>query len=359
MRIWSALLLLASCSTLPATATSPDAPYVLVLGTAQDAGLPQIGCRAACCETARADPTAQRLVASLLIVDPRTQQRWLIDATPDLAQQVEAARGHPPGRAERLAAAHPGERPALFEGVFLTHAHMGHYSGLVQLGREAYDAKGLPVHCTPSLGHYLAHNGPWSQLVDRGAITLKLFRPGQPIVLSRDGSSGAPLLTVTALAVPHRHEFSDTVGYRIDGPNASLLYIPDIDKWPDVDKSPDNDKWPDDEERPDDDKDVEGSSRGTGVPSLSALLSSVDVALLDGSFYADGEIPGRSMADIPHPFISETLALLRRLPSATRARLVFTHLNHTNPAAQWGSEAHRAVEAAGAQVARDGELFSL
>ena len=307
----------------------PGTPYVLVLGTAQDAGLPQIGCEAECCERARTDPAARRLVASLLIVDPLTEQRWLIDATPDIAAQVEVAREHPAGRAARLAASGSAGRPALFEGVFLTHAHMGHYTGLAELGREAYDAQALPVHCTPAMGHYLSHNGPWSQLVDRGGIILNLSRPGQPVVLTRDADSGAPTLTVTALAVPHRQEFSDTVGYRIDGPDASLLYIPDIDKW-------------------------EKSEH-----SLAALLASVDVALLDGSFYADGEIAGRSMADIPHPFIRETLARVRELPTTPRAQLVFTHLNHTNPAAQEGSAAHRAVLQAGASVARDGDVFGL
>jgi len=326
---WPALLLLASCASPLHTPVAPSAPYVLVLGTAQDAGLPQIGCEAECCERARADPAARRLVASLLIVDPVTEQRWLVDATPDIAAQVEVAREHPPGRAARLADVGSAGRPALFEGVFLTHAHMGHYTGLAELGREAYDAQDLPVHCTPAMGHYLSHNGPWSQLVDRGGIALNLFRPGQAVVLAHDPDSGAPTLTVTALAVPHRHEFSDTVGYRIDGPHASLLYIPDIDKW-------------------------EKSER-----SLGSLLSAVDVALLDGSFYADGEIPGRSMADIPHPFISETLAQVQELPTTPRAQVVFTHLNHTNPAAQVGSEAHRAVEQAGARVARDGDVFGL
>jgi pyrroloquinoline quinone biosynthesis protein B len=325
MKIWPALLLL-SCSSLSDQQAVPATPYVLVLGTAQDAGLPQLGCTAPCCEAARADPAQVRLVAALLIVDPRTNQRWLIDATPDLGAQVERARGHPPGRA----AAQPTVgRPALFEGVFLTHAHMGHYTGLAELGREAYAASDLPVYCTAAMASFLTHNGPWSQLVERGEVSLAVFQPGEPVVLSRDPDTGVPDLTVTAFRVPHRDEFSDTVGYRVDGPSASLLYIPDIDKW----------------ER--------------AEHTLSGWLDSVDVALLDGTFYADGEIPGRSMADIPHPFITETLALLQALPVAPRARVVFTHLNHSNPAARAGSEAQLVVQAAGAHVAREGEVFEL
>jgi len=326
MKLWPGLLLLLSCSSLPDPQATPATPYLLVLGTAQDAGLPQIGCSAPCCESARADPTRVRMVASLLIVDPRSGQRWLIDATPDLAAQVERARGHPPGR---NAAAPSGGRPALFDGVFLTHAHMGHYTGLAELGREAYAASKLPVHCTASMANFLTRNGPWSQLVDRGEISLKILQPGDPVVLARDPVTNLPDLTVTAFSVPHRDEFSDTVGYRVEGPTKSVLYIPDIDKWERADRS------------------------------LARWLGSVDMALLDGTFFADGEVPGRSMADIPHPFITETLALLELLPVAPRARVLFTHLNHSNPAAREGSEAQRTVQAAGSRIAREGDVFEL
>src|SRR5262245_19762455 len=73
-------------------------PYVLVLGTAQDGGLPQIGCDDENCRAARADPARRRLVTSILLCDPRDGRRWLFDCTPDLAEQVERARGHPATR---------------------------------------------------------------------------------------------------------------------------------------------------------------------------------------------------------------------------------------------------------------------
>ena len=95
MRLVLALALLASCA--PATegdAPLPAGPYAVVLGTAQDGGLPQLGCRAACCERARVEPSAARAVASILVVDPEAGQRWLLDATPDLPSQVERARAH-------------------------------------------------------------------------------------------------------------------------------------------------------------------------------------------------------------------------------------------------------------------------
>lgn len=310
------LLPLAGCAT-PALPTPPrDAPYALVLGSAQDAGLPQIGCRLPCCEAARRDPSRRRLAASLLIADPRSGRRWLIDATPDLREQVELARGHPPGRAA------DGPRPPLFEGLFLTHAHMGHVAGLLQLGREAYDARGLPVHASPALCEVLAGNAPWSLLVESGGLELRPLEAGGTVEL-------APDLSVTALAVPHRAEFSDTLAFVVRGPRRALLYLPDVDAW---------ERW--------------------DVP-LEAALAGVDVALLDGTFFRDGEVPGRDLAGVPHPRMEDTLSRMALLPEGERRKVLFTHVNHTNPAAQPASREAAAVRAAGMDVAREGLVLGL
>lgn len=309
------LLALTACQASSAVPTSDD-PYVLVLGTAQDGGLPQIGCTQDCCLAARRDPARRRLVASLLVVDPASGQRWLIDATPDLPEQVERARGHPPTRDES------GPRPALFDGIFLTHAHMGHYIGLAHLGREAYNARRVPLHVTPTMGDFLRNHGPWELLVRLEQVELIEQRPGESVRLTDD-------LELVSFSVPHRPEYSDTVGFLVRGPVRTLAYIPDIDKW---------ERW----ERP-----------------LEDLLAGVDVALVDGSFHHDGEIPGRAMADIPHPSMQETRQRLASLPLAERDKLWFTHLNHTNAAADPDSTEAAALRAAGLHVATDGMRFGL
>jgi pyrroloquinoline quinone biosynthesis protein B len=289
---------------------------VVVLGTAQDGGLPQLGCRDPLCVEARRDPARRRLVASLLVADPRRGTRYLIDATPDLAAQTERARPHPATRRE------DGERPPLFDGVLLTHAHAGHYLGLALFGREVYGARDLPVYVSDRFGRFLAQNGPWSLLVGTGAIRLCPARPDVPIALGEG-------LTATPLLVPHRDEFSDTYGFIVRGPRRALLYVPDIDKW---------ERWD---------------------RRLEDVLATVDVALLDGTFAEDGEIPGRSMAEIPHPFIAETLDRLSRLPLAERAKVRFTHLNHTNPASDPRSRIAAAVRALGCAIAAEGEIHEL
>jgi pyrroloquinoline quinone biosynthesis protein B len=250
-------------------------------------------------------------VACVAVVDPATRGRWLFDATPDFVEQLR--------KLDELA--QPQTTPGL-KGVLLTHAHMGHYTGLMHLGREVIGARSVPVYAMPRMRAYLEANGPWDQLVRLGNIELRPLHADESLSLSGD-------LTVTPLAVPHRDEYSETVGFRIDGPRRSVLYIPDIDKW---------ERW----ER-----------------SIEALLAEVDVAYLDGTFFADGEIPNRSMADIPHPFIEESLKRFERLPRAERAKVRFIHLNHTNPVLQADSAARRRIEQAGFRVAAIGERVGL
>jgi len=268
------------------------------------------------CRAAHKDPSRRRLVTSLLLAEPGSGRRWLFDCTPDVREQMELAASHPPGRDL------PGPRPPLVEGIFLTHAHMGHYTGLMHFGREAYGAKQTPVHATPRFCEFLRQNGPWSLLVESGHLRLEPLVGAEPVVLSDD-------LRVRALSVPHRDELSDTVAFLIEGPNRKALYLPDIDKW---------ERW--------------------STP-IEEVLAGVDYALLDGAFFAPDEIPGRDINEIPHPLVIESIERFASLPEAERAKVHFTHLNHTNPVCDPSSAAAARVRQAGMQVAREGLLLEL
>ncbi|MDX1546241.1 MAG: MBL fold metallo-hydrolase [Rhodothermales bacterium] len=294
---------------LPAAAQTP--PYLLVLGVAQDGGVPQAGRHA---DPAWADPARQRLTVSLGLVDPATGGRWLFEATPDFRRQLH-----------RLDAAAPRTAGPVLDGVFLTHAHMGHYTGLMFLGHEAMGARGVPVYAMPRMAEYLRTNGPWSQLVRYENIALRDLEDGVPVRLT-------DRLTVTPLRVPHRQEYSEVVGFRIAGPRRAVLFLPDIDSWEDWDAA------------------------GTRIEDV---LATVDAAYLDGTFFADGEIPGRDMSGFPHPFIAHSLERFAALPPAERAKIRFIHLNHTNPALHPGSDARRRIEAAGFRVAAELERIDL
>jgi len=228
--------------------------FARVLGTAQDAGVPHIGCTCIRCERFRAAPL---LPACLGLVG--TERTYLVDATPAIAQQVAAL-------------------PSFPGPILLTHAHMGHVAGLLQLGKEAWNRR-TTVHASPSLCAFLQTNAPWNRL------PIELVQTTGTLELE-------PGLTVEWIPVPHRDELSDTHAFRIEGPERSLLYLPDIDAW-EID--------------------------------LPALLDSVDGALLDGTFYSADELPRQR--DVPHPPIVETMKLL---DDERLAKVRFTHLNHTN-----------------------------
>ena len=288
-----------------------DRPSVVILGIAQDGGVPQAGSFG---DPRWDDASRARKVVSLGIVDPRTGRRWMIDATPDFRRQLTDLRRTGVG----------GDRPVV-DGIFLTHAHMGHYPGLMFLGYESIGATGVPVWAMPRMAEFLATNQPWKQLATRGHIAVRPLADGAPIGLG-DG------LTITPFLVPHRQEFSEVVGFRVDGPDRSVLWLPDIDSW------------------------AEWDALGT---RLEDVLATVDIAYLDGTFFGNGEIPGRDMSGFPHPFIAQTIERLRPLPADERAKVRFVHLNHTNRALEPGTPERKAIEAAGMRVADEGEVEGL
>jgi pyrroloquinoline quinone biosynthesis protein B len=281
-RLLFLVLLVTACTTAAPHGAFPDEPYVLVLGIAQDGGYPQAGCNRPDCVAAWRDPAQRRRVASLAIVDPRSRQRWIIDATPDFPSQLRTLDEVAP----RAASA------PLLDGIFLTHAHIGHYLGLAQLGREVLGSHGVRVWAMPRMRVFLEHNGPWDQLVTLHEIDLQPLADGMPVALD-------DRITITPLRVPHRDEYSETVGFEIHGPSQSILWLPDTDRWE------------------------------TWATPLESVLARVDVAYLDGTFFDAGELPGRDLREIPHPLMSATMARLAGSPLRTRIR--FIHLNQSNP----------------------------
>ncbi|MEQ8762652.1 MAG: MBL fold metallo-hydrolase [Planctomycetota bacterium] len=299
-------------SILAATEPRPMAE-VVVLGVVQDAGLPQLGCENSCCLEEDGDPRPRQSTSSIAVVLTATGQSFLFDATPDIREQLALLRRHESYRK-------PGARRPV-DGVFLTHAHMGHYTGLMHFGFESMSTDAVPVHCTERFAKYLETSGPWSQLVTKKNIVIRPFEVGTAI-------EPAPGLKVTAFLVPHRDEYSDTVGYRIEAGDDSLVFLPDIDHW-------------------------------TEDVDIRELVRSNAHVLIDATFYSGDELPGRDLSQIPHPRIVDTMKLLEDRPEEERARVRFIHLNHTNPALRPGSAARRAIEDAGFRVASIGEVIPL
>lgn len=293
-----------------------DDVYALVLGSVQDAGFPQVGCYTERCDRGRQlhAEGRGRFVSSLALVEPKAERFYLVDATPDITWQIDLI--EEPAFRRRASERRP------FDGIFLTHAHVGHYTGLAVLGNEGLGIHDTPVYCTLAMADFLALNEPWRFLVEQGRIV--------PTPLSHDRWHRLDeFLEVQLWKVPHRDELSDTVAFVFRGPDAALLYLPDINAWS---------RW---------DRDV------------TQAVSGVDVALLDGSFWALEELPGRSIDDIPHPLVPQTMDVLQSVADAGEARIVLTHLNNSNPALDEGGPQQAEIERRGFELAREGMRFQL
>ena len=287
----------------------PNDVILKVLGTIQDGGIPHMGCNKVCCLKYFKNNTFRVGVSSLGISNLKNETNYLIDATPNINHQLKALIG----------TSNPSEK---LNGIFLTHAHMGHYSGLLNFGREAMNSKNIPLYLMPRFYNFIQDNGPWNQLVKLENVMLKRIYDREKITLESN-------LSITPIQVPHRDEYSETVGFLIEGNKKSALYIPDIDKW---------EKWNN---------------------SIIELIKNVDYAFLDGTFYDEKEVNNRDISEIPHPFIIESLKLFNSLDKSEKNKIYFIHLNHTNPLLNSDSSEYNRVIREGFNVADPNMEFFL
>ena len=274
-----------------------------VLGVVQDGGLPHLGSNKLCCENYE----KRRYVTSIMLINNENNESYLFDASPDINEQLNFM----------------GDRIKKdLKGIFLTHAHIGHYTGLMYFGREALNSKLINVYAMPRMKKFLENNGPWSQLVSLKNISIKEINNNSKFSID-------PNVIIQAIEVPHRAEFSETVGYKIYGPNKTALFIPDIDKWY---------LW---------------------ETSIVDEIMKVDYALIDATFYNSKEINYRDISEIPHPFVIESMELFDELDTKEKNKIYFIHLNHTNPLLDKNSDEYKYVIAKGYNIAEEGIKLEL
>lgn len=277
--------------------------YLKILGTVQDGGAPHIACKKKCCKNLSPQEKANRKITCLEVFQPESKQSILFEATPDIVSQW-ASLSFP------------------LKGIFITHAHIGHYSGLLHLGREALGSKDIPVYVMPKMYSFLENNAPWSQLVNLKNIQLNPLQNNKYVEPLKN-------LKITPILVPHRDEFSETVGYKIKGPNKTILFIPDIDKWT---------LWEE---------------------NLITLLKEVDVAFIDATFFSQEEVNYRPLSEIPHPLVVETIDYLKNEDISLKNKVYFIHMNHTNPMLDENSKVSKLIFNEGFNIARLGYQFEL
>lgn len=313
------MILTSSCSPVESQASREvanlkcDVEFV-VLGIGQDGGAPQIGNPQ---DPAWTMPHQKLYAAAGALIDHRDARRFLFEATPDMREQINLLDG----------ISHGPENASLgLSGIFLTHAHIGHYAGLIFTGHESIGANNINVYALTRMKSYLENNGPWDQLVRYENIKLNLVTPQQPIELGRD-------ISVTAFHVPHRDEYSETAAYIIEGASRKLLFLPDIDDW---------DRW--------------ASEYGV---SIEDMIANVDVALLDATFFDNHELPGRDMSKIPHPRVTDSMDRFEKLSQRDQDKVRFFHINHTNKIRFETSPEYLSVVSRGFKVAKQGERLCL
>jgi len=284
---------------------------IVLLGTIQDAGFPQIGCKKECCVDVFNDPSKKREVVSLGLVDAVNNSTYLFEATPDIVRQMK-----------RLTQYEAHNENEMVDGIFLTHAHIGHYIGLMYLGKEATNTTKAPVYAMPTMKEFLTNNGPWSQLVRDKNIMITEMKNESAIRLSDE-------IEITPFLVPHRDEYSETVGFKIKGPSKTAMFIPDIDKW---------EKW---------DK------------NIIEEIKKVDYAFLDGTFYSGKEMNNRDISQIPHPFIIESLEVFKNMKKEDKQKVIFIHFNHTNPVIDINSAEAQKVISEGFSIGSPNDVFEL
>ena len=279
----------------------------MILGCTQDGGYPIAICKKECCKNAILKNEKPTRISCIAIVDPNSSEQWIIDATPDLKGQLSEL--YKQSKSEKI------------NGIFLTHAHIGHYLGLAQLGKEVIGSKNTKVYCMTRMFDFLSNNGPWDQLIKLENIALQKIQNELTIKLNSR-------ISITPILVPHRDEYSETVCYLVSTMKKKVLYIPDIDKWHLWDKN------------------------------IKEIIKEVDYALIDGTFYNDSELE-RDMSKIPHPFVTESMEIFEKLEIKHKNKIFFIHLNHTNPLLYDNSNEQKEVKERGFNIATENLILKL
>ena len=271
---------------------------ITLLGNAQDAGRPQLGCTEKCCEDARRNTDLSRMPVSLGL---QGEKFGIVEATRCIGTQLSLL-----------------DNSQISE-LWLTHAHLGHIEGLGQFGRESLNSKNVKLRCSDSVVDYVMKHPIWKKLIERGNLTFDKFKSDN----------------IIPIEVPHRARDFDTHALLFKGQNNNIFFLPDHDTW---------------------EKTLEFERYENPREWFSSL--DANIILLDGTFWDSNELKGRIQADVPHPPVSETIDIIGRREDGD-PRVIFIHLNHTNPLHYPNSPEYQKLSDLGWEVGEEGMEFNL
>jgi len=278
--------------------------FVYVLGTSQDGGYPHAGCKQRCCEFAWKNPKVKRLPSSIALINQNQNKYWLFDVTPEIKEQIHML----------------DQFNCTLAGIFITHAHTGHYMGLINFGLEVMNLKNIPVYLMPRMKSYIENNSLFNQLIENKNIEICSIEDS--VELNIDDN-----VFITPFEVPHRNELSETVGFNIKGNSKSVVYLPDIDSWDYFENQ------------------------------LLDLIQKNVILFLDGTFFSKDEIKNRDINKIPHPEISDTINRLSHLSAKDKKKIHFIHFNHTNTILNEDKKTYNKVLDSGFLISEEKQQF--
>ncbi|MCG6860475.1 MAG: pyrroloquinoline quinone biosynthesis protein PqqB [Chromatiaceae bacterium] len=297
---------------------------VRVLGSGAGGGFPQWNCNCDNCSGLRTgDLDARARTQSSIAVSPNGRDWLLVNASPDIRQQVLAFPALQPGRAKRDTG---------IRGVLLIDSQIDHTTGLLML-RE-HNAP-LELYCSRMVYQDLTTGFPVLRMLDHycGVNWHEIPVDGEPFEVAGIEGLRFSALALTSKAPPyspHREDPhpGDNIGLAVrdEQTGRGLFYAPGL----------------------------------AGIePHLEPVMTKSDLLLVDGTCWTDDEMELRgvgtrrslAMGHLPQ---SGPDGMIEALRPFAHQRKVLIHINNTNPILVEDSAQRRQLVAAGIEVSYDG-----
>ena len=304
--------------------------HIRILGSGAGGGFPQWNCACPNCEAVRAGNAGFRRRTQSSLAVSRNGEDWvLLNASPDLREQIAAAPALNPNRAK-------GMRHSPIRAAVLTNGDVDHITGLIHL-REVQP---FTVFATDRVQHVLATNSVFN-ILSKDVVPRHTLPLGAPVALT--GPDGELGLTVTAFPVPGKialyledaskgaglgTEVGDTIGLEIRDPatGAAFFYIPGCARLDDA---------------------------------LRARLQGARLVFFDGTLFTDDEMIRLGLMQktgdrMGHISISGPNGSIAAFEPLNVQRKIYVHINNSNPVLDEKSPERKTAEAAGWEIGYDG-----
>ncbi|MBK1713378.1 pyrroloquinoline quinone biosynthesis protein PqqB [Rubrivivax gelatinosus] len=300
-----------------------------VLGSAAGGGFPQWNCNCRLCAGVRSGTlrATARTQSSIFVAPDQGEDGLLVNASPDLLQQIKSNPVLQPAR---------GLRDSAIAAALLVDGQVDHTTGLLMLRERS---RPLPLLCTDAVAEDLTQGLPLLRVLGHfcGVERCRIVPDGR--VFEVPGVEGL-LVRAVALASkaapysPHRDAPApgDNIGLVIDdgASGRRVFYAPGL---------------------------------GEITPALFDLMASADAVLVDGTFWTDDEMirlglstkTARDIGHLPQSGPGGMIEWLDRLPKHTRRLLI--HVNNTNPILDEDSAERAELARHGIEVCEDGQLI--